>query len=165
MAHDRPPVPDVSGSAWLFLANRAWEQSERGYSKILSPTLPTCASLACTHPSCARFALERLGMLPCLQHLYCWQAPRQRYKQRRKRKEYLSYFSFCLCLIIVLRLLGVELHRDARSPPGIRLLRPSHRSLGILGYPKRCHGPPPRDPWCVQVPGVHYSRPPPWRAL
>ena len=123
----------MSGSAWLFLANRAWEQSERGYSKILSPTLPTCASLACTHPSCARFALERLGMLPCLQHLYCWQAPRQRYKQRRKRKEYLSYFSFCLCLISVLRLLGVELHRDARSPPGIRLLRP------------------PRDPWVPWV--------------
>ena len=34
-----------------------------------------------------------------------------------ERKEYLSYFSFCLCLIIVLQLLGVELHRDARSAP------------------------------------------------
>ena len=77
-----------------------------------------------------------------------------------KRKENLSYFSFCLCLIIVLRLLGVELHRDARSPPGIRLLRPSQRSLGTLGYPKRCHGPPPRDPWGVfcytqGIPGGH----------
>ena len=82
MAHDRPPVPDVSGSAWLFLANRAWEQSERGYSKSLSPTLPTCASLACTHHSCARFALARLGMLPSP---YTPNVPTPERFQRRQR--------------------------------------------------------------------------------
>ena len=46
------------------------------------------------------------------------------------------------------------------APPGIRLLRPPQRSLGTLGYPKRCHGPPPRDPWGVfcytqGIPGGH----------
>ena len=57
-----------------------------------------------------------------------------------------SHFAF-VCFFIVVRLLGVELHRDARiTPPGIRFLRPSYRSLGFLGYPKRCHGPLPRVP-------------------
>ena len=56
-----------------------------------------------------------------------------------ERKEYLSYFSFCLCLIIVLQLLGVELHRDARSPP---------RDPWVPWVtPRDAMGPHPEIPW------------------
>ena len=70
---------------------------ERGCSQSLSQTLPTCASLACTQHSCARFALARLGMLPSP---YTPDVPAPERFQRRQRLVFGHMSSRIVCPLI-----------------------------------------------------------------